>query len=121
MPRTHCGRFPRRQFLADMGLGFTGLVLNAMLTEDKLRASSPLSPQGRVVGRDADGGLPSPQRGRGVGGEGAPRVENVIWLFMMGGVSHIESFDPKPALNRYAGMRISDTDARSVLDRRDSQ
>src|SRR5262245_14727217 len=104
MPRVHCGRFSRRRFLGDMGLGFTGLVLNAMLTEDKLRATSPLSP-----------------RGRGVGGEGAPRVENVIWLFMMGGVSHIESFDPKPALNRYAGMRISDTDARSVLDRRDSQ
>src|SRR5215471_15977650 len=100
MPRFGCGRYPRRQFLADMGLGFTGLVLNAMLTEDKIRAASALAPR------------PSPL---------APRVENVIWLFMMGGVSHIEGFDPKPALNRYGGMRISDTGARSVLDRRDSQ
>ena len=26
-----------------------------------------------------------------------PRVKNVIWLFMIGGTSHMESFDPKPA------------------------
>src|SRR6056297_522296 len=39
----------------------------------------------------------------------APRAKNVIWLFMRGGVSHMESFDPKPALNRYAGKTIDET------------
>ena len=33
----------------------------------------------------------------------APKAKSVIWLFMNGGVSHMESFDPKPMLNRYAG------------------
>ncbi len=39
----------------------------------------------------------------------APRAKNVIWLFMIGGTSHLESFDPKPALNRYAGKTIAET------------
>lgn len=39
----------------------------------------------------------------------APRAKSVIWLFMRGGVSHMESFDPKPALNQYAGKSIPET------------
>ena len=39
----------------------------------------------------------------------APKAKNVIWLFMIGGTSHVESFDPKPALNRYAGKTIAET------------
>ena len=39
----------------------------------------------------------------------APKAKSVIWLFMNGGVSHLESFDPKPMLNRYAGRSITDT------------
>lgn len=38
-----------------------------------------------------------------------PRVRSVIWLFMNGGVSHMESFDPKPMLTRYAGRTIAET------------
>ena len=38
-----------------------------------------------------------------------PKAKNVIWLFMIGGTSHLESFDPKPALNRYAGKTIAET------------
>ncbi len=37
------------------------------------------------------------------------KAKSVIWLFMNGGVSHMESFDPKPMLNRYAGKTISQT------------
>ena len=33
---------------------------------------------------------------------------------MRGGVSHMESFDPKPALNRFAGKSISDTPVADV-------
>ena len=38
-----------------------------------------------------------------------PHAKNVIWLFMRGGVSHMESFDPKPDLTKYAGKGISET------------
>jgi hypothetical protein len=33
----------------------------------------------------------------------APRAKNVIFLFMDGGVSHVDSFDPKPKLNELDG------------------
>ncbi len=39
----------------------------------------------------------------------APKAKSVIWLFLNGGMSHLESFDPKPMLNRYAGRSISET------------
>ena len=45
-----------------------------------------------------------------------PEAKRVIWLFMRGGVSHMESFDPKPALNEFAGKSISETSYKSVLD-----
>lgn len=44
------------------------------------------------------------------------KAKNVIWLFMRGGVSHMESFDPKPALDRYAGKTIAETPFKYVQD-----
>jgi len=85
----------RRAFLADMGMGFTGLVLGAMLHRDGIAR--------------ADGTLPggwAPPDGKPLF---PPKAKNVIWLFMVGGTSHLESFDPKPALNRYAGKSIAET------------
>src|SRR5207237_4029502 len=38
-----------------------------------------------------------------------PQAKSVIWLFMNGGLSHVESFDPKPMLTRYAGKTIAET------------
>lgn len=38
--------------------------------------------------------------------QAAPRAKAVISLFMSGGVSHIDTFDPKPALRRYAGQPL---------------
>ena len=35
-----------------------------------------------------------------------PRAKAVISLFMSGGVSHMDTFDPKPALARYAGQPL---------------
>ena len=46
----------------------------------------------------------------------APRAKRVIWLFMRGGVSHMESFDPKPALDQYAGKTIDATPFKGVQD-----
>ena len=73
---------PRRTFLADVGMGFTGLALGAMLAPRRRRSRR------RDRGWTPPDGQP----------HFAPRAKSVIWLFMIGGVSHMESFDPKPAL-----------------------
>lgn len=79
----------RRAFLSSVtGLG--GLALNAMLAGEAESKESTLQ---------KPNGLP----------HFTPRAKSVIWLFMRGGVSHMESFDPKPALNQYAGQTISET------------
>ncbi len=44
------------------------------------------------------------------------KAKRVIWLFMRGGVSHMESFDPKPMLTKYAGKSIGETPFASVQD-----
>lgn len=83
----------RRTFLADFGLGFTGLALGAMLANDGiLKANEPEAWQ--------------PPDGQP---HFIPRAKSVVWLFMNGGVSHAESFDPKPEMNKYAGKSISET------------
>ncbi len=75
----------RRQLFGKMGLGFGGVALTAMLHRDQ--ASAIESQHEQPVAR----------------------AKSVIWLFMIGGASHMESFDPKPALNKYAGKTISET------------
>ncbi len=87
----------RREFLADVGLGFTGLALGAVLHRDGYARDRGDEPRGSS------------------GPHFPPKAKSVIWLFMIGGVSPMESFDPKPALNKYAGMSIDDTPYRDVL------
>ncbi|HEY2253570.1 MAG TPA: DUF1501 domain-containing protein, partial [Planctomycetaceae bacterium] len=83
----------RRTFLADCGLGFTGLALGAMLARDGVvKASEPEAWQ--------------PPNGQA---HFTPKANSVVWLFMNGGVSHAESFDPKPEMTKYAGKSISET------------
>ncbi len=36
----------------------------------------------------------------------APKAKRVIHLFMNGGPSHVDTFDPKPALQKYAGQNL---------------
>ena len=90
-PRSCC-RSDRRTFLSDVGLGFTGLALSAML-------------HGDGIVRGADAPAFSPPDGQP---HFAPRAKNVIWLFLAGGYSHLETFDPKPAINRYAGKTFAE-------------
>ena len=45
-----------------------------------------------------------------------PRAKNVIFLFMTGGVSHVDTFDPKPALRRDHGKEIK-ADHPEIKDR----
>jgi uncharacterized protein (DUF1501 family) len=42
-----------------------------------------------------------------------PRAKHVIFLFMAGGPSHLDTFDPKPALLKHAGQRPGGTDLRT--------
>ena len=43
----------------------------------------------------------------------APKAKRVIFLFMAGGPSHLDLFDPKPALEMYAGKRPGSADLRT--------
>src|ERR687891_355341 len=99
--RRHCcPGISRRSFLADTGMGFTGLALGAMLFRDG-------------VARAYDGAPWQPPTGEP---HFAPKARSVIWIFLCGGVSHLESFDVKPALNKYAGKSIDETPFQDVLD-----
>ncbi|MFO0847537.1 MAG: DUF1501 domain-containing protein [Gemmataceae bacterium] len=89
---------PRREFLADLGMGFTGLALGAMLARDG-------------VARDDVPWVPPDGKPHF-----APKVKRVIWLFMVGGTSHMESFDPKSALAKYDGKSIEETPYKATLD-----
>src|SRR5262245_41192446 len=85
----------RRHFLADMGMGLTGVVLGSMLAQEKARGQQSAGIQGPHF---------------------PPKAKSVIWIFLCGGVSHVESFDVKPELNRYAGMTIANTPHRRLLE-----
>ncbi len=91
----------RRTFLSDLGLGFTGLALGAMLQRDGWTADR--SSVAQAAAPDA-------------GPHFAPRAKSVIWMFMNGGVSHMESFDPKPMLTKYAGKTIAETPFAAAQD-----
>nr|MDQ3624329.1 DUF1501 domain-containing protein [Verrucomicrobiota bacterium] len=93
-----CGRydpvFNRRDFLIRGGAGFGALALAHLLqgspllgatAEDKLAATNPLLPKKPHV---------------------APKAKSVIFLFMEGGPSQMDLFDPKPKLNELAGQPL---------------
>jgi hypothetical protein len=88
-----CGCSSRRTFLADLGMGFTGLALGSMLADDGIVRGAESLTFARPDGRP----------------HFAPRAKSVIWIFLSGGYSHVETFDPKPALNDYAGKTFDDT------------
>ena len=88
------GGVHRRTFLADMGMGFTGLALGAMLARDG------------IVRADAcpTGSPPTASR------TSRPRPRASIWLFMNGGVSQARVVRPE------AGAH----EVRRQVDRRDA-
>jgi Protein of unknown function (DUF1501) len=90
----------RRRFLSDVGMGFTGLALGAMLHRDGVVRADELTLASNAVGA----------------AHIQPKAKSVIWIFLVGGMSQMESFDPKPALNKYAGMSIDETPFKSTLD-----
>ncbi len=98
-----CRGLSRRSFLSDTGMGFTGLALGALLFEEGV---------GRALGSEAVSQWRPPD-GRP---HFSPRAKSVIWIFLCGGVSHVESFDVKTELNKYAGKSIEETPYAKVLE-----
>jgi len=84
-------------------MGFTGLALGALLFEEGV---------GRALGSEAV----APWRPPDGRPHFSPRAKSVIWIFLCGGVSHLESFDVKSELNKYAGKSIEETPYSKVLE-----
>jgi hypothetical protein len=93
-------RLRRRAFLADVGMGFTGLVLGKMLADDG-------------IARAGDTKVWGPPDGTA---EFTPRAKSVIWIFLVGGMSQMETFDPKPELNQWAGKTFDESPYKSYLE-----
>ena len=80
----------RRRFLGSGVAGLGGVALSHLLTQDRLGAATV-----------APGHLP--------GSHFPAQAKRVIWLFMHGGPSHVDLFDPKPELARYAGQPLPES------------
>ena len=91
----------RREVLCRIGGGFGALGLASVFADagllgaalPKARAVNPLSPRAPHF---------------------APRAKRIIFLFMNGGPSHVDTFDPKPSLAKYAGKPVPGTIEKKV-------
>ena len=82
----HCHRYSRRELLHQMMGGIPALALGGMLASESRAASgNPLSPKGSAM---------------------VPKAKSVIFLFMYGGPSHIDTFDYKPNMVGMDGKTI---------------
>jgi hypothetical protein len=82
-----CPTRTRREFIQDAFCGFGSLALASILHQQQLRADeTTINPLAQKPGH-----LPA-------------KAKSVIFLFMSGGPSHLETFDPKPLLNRLHGQ-----------------
>jgi len=98
MQKMHCNptapALARRDLLRRSGLGLGALGLAGVLGDDRrLLAAGPAKP-GPLASR------PSHFPGR---------AKRVIHFFLNGGPSHVDTFDPKPALAEHAGKRLEST------------
>jgi len=89
----HAPAASRREWLARAGAGFGGLALAAIEAAARAEGGDPLAAR--------------PPRH-------PARARSVIFLFMEGGPSHIDLFDPKPALRRLAGSPLPDSFGRVI-------
>jgi hypothetical protein len=105
MPANPAEALSRRRFLTEAGGGAGMLALAAMLADE------PLVTTARGSEDSANPLAPKPPHF-------APRAKRVIWLFMHGGPSHVDLFDPKPELVKYAGQPVPDSFG-MVMTRRD--
>src|SRR4051812_143800 len=93
----------RRELLNRAGEGIGSLALAWLLNQDGLLAAPPANASSAASCTDSSG-IQSPFSPKKPNFE--PRAKAVISLFMDGGVSHIDTFDPKPALDKYHGQPL---------------
>ena len=87
----NCSCISRRSALKAAALGFGNLALASLLSEE-----------GRAAASDDRARDPLAVRRPHF----APRARRVIFLFMKGGPSHVDTFDPKPLLTRDDGKPL---------------
>ena len=96
--------FSRRQSLERMGTGLGVLGLAGILAQDQASGSEG----GEASERRESTGILAPKPTHF-----APRAKHIIHLFMNGGPSQVDTFDPKPALEKYNGKRPPSADLRT--------
>ncbi len=84
----------RRAFLSHQGIGFGAAALSGLLAKDAWAGGAA-----KVGIPAAVGGFPNI----------APRAKRVIFLYMSGGPSHLETFDFKPELDRLNGKAMPES------------
>lgn len=89
----------RRDFLFQSGGGIAGLALAQMLHDQKLLASSQKGPIDACAAPPVAANPLAPKAPHF-----KPRAKAVISIFCTGGVSQMETFEYKPALEKYAGQ-----------------
>jgi hypothetical protein len=89
----------RRDFLMRAGAGFAGLAFASLLARDRSVAAMTAHRKNPIA--------PKPP-------QFPARATNVIWCFIDGGPSHIDLFDPKPALTKLDGKPLPDSFVRPV-------
>jgi hypothetical protein len=89
----HKSRQPitRRDALCRIGNGFGMLAFAGLVGESIARAAGPFAQDGVLDPRRLDH---------------PARAKRVIFLFMNGGLSQVDSFDPKPMLDKYHGQPL---------------
>jgi hypothetical protein len=83
--------FTRRDFLQHCGMGMAALALPSL-------AGSPAPGDSPLLMRPP---------------HFAPKAKRIIHFFLNGGPSHVDTFDPKPALTRYAGKTLPSENLRT--------
>lgn len=89
----HAGSFDRRALLRSAGCGAGWLALASLLADE--------SPAARAL--PVDPLAPKPAHF-------APRAKRVLWLFINGGPSQVDTWDYKPALEKHHGQSITQFD-----------
>jgi hypothetical protein len=83
----------RRELIFRAGAGFSGLALTSLLNDDGLLAAEPETKRISAL-------APKP-------GHFKSTAKSVIFLFMYGGVSQVDTFDPKPYLTKNHGKPLT--------------
>src|SRR4051812_10145830 len=92
----------RRQFLGKCGMGMGGLALAQMMGGLEMLTAQQASGQTMSLNPLRVKTPPLPAK-----------AKRVIHLFMNGGPSHVDTFDPKPLLDKYAGKTLPTANLRT--------